>query len=844
MFDFGKMDSSGGQNKETHPIKIYDTLDRLSDAGPLRDAQKEILDQWNDSYRKSKDVILKLHTGQGKTLIGLLTLKALLAENHGKAIYLCPNKQLVEQTCRQAKKFGIDYCTFTDEKVLPHDFLENGTILITHVQKYFNGLSKFGIGSSSIPIDYFVIDDSHACITEISKSFQINVNYKHGVYSKFLLLFEEDLRDQGKGTFSDILNNDFNAFLPVPYWAWVDKENEIIEILSEFRDDLNILFAWTLIRDHIQNCECIISGHYLEIRPYYNPMDNYQGFSKARHRMFMSASTLDDSYLVKGLGISKETLENPLFYKKETWSGEKMLLIPELIDHSLDRVNVINYIAPENKSRLIGVISLVPSNWHSNIWKDCGAEVITSENAIRTIEKIRNGDHFKVKVFVNRYDGIDLADDQCRVLIMDSKPFATSLFDLYEEQCRQDSEIVHLKMAQKIEQGLGRSVRGEKDYSVIMIIGADLINAIRNSKTKSYFSSQTNLQIEMGIEIARQVKNQYDSDTPMIKILNDIVSKSINRASDWKQFYVNTMNGANLDNSPRNRLIDQLIEERNAEELSYSGRFEEAVSKLQNLVDSHISKNEEKGWYLQVMARMQYFQSKSKANQLQVNAHRANRILLRPKTGMIFEKLEFLNQNRLQNILSIMKGYESYDDLILDVNDVLDKLSFGIKAKDFENAVERVGTFLGFISQQPERDWKEGSDNLWCVKDNEFFLIECKSEVAENRDRIDKKETGQMNNSIAWFESKYRTEGVTRIMIVPTRKIAPGAGFIKDVHILRKKGLNALKRNLRNFFSQYSDIDLSTVTLESINEQINHNLLRVKDFKDHYLEEPYLQKSY
>ena len=54
------------------PIKLYDTLDREVDKGPLRPAQAVVLGEWHETHRKQRDVIVKLHTGQGKTLVGLL----------------------------------------------------------------------------------------------------------------------------------------------------------------------------------------------------------------------------------------------------------------------------------------------------------------------------------------------------------------------------------------------------------------------------------------------------------------------------------------------------------------------------------------------------------------------------------------------------------------------------------------------------------------------------------------------------------------------------------------------------------------------------------------------------
>ena len=44
-------------------------------------------------------------------------------------------------------------------------------------------------------------------------------------------------------------------------------------------------------------------------------------------------------------------------------------------------------------------------------------------------------------------------------------------------------------MAQKIEQGLGRAVRGEKDYCVVLVLGEDLVDFVGNNKNREFQSS-------------------------------------------------------------------------------------------------------------------------------------------------------------------------------------------------------------------------------------------------------------------------------------------------------------------------------------------------------------------
>ncbi|MFQ7716561.1 MAG: DEAD/DEAH box helicase [Blautia sp.] len=65
--------------------------------------------EWYTKRRADKDLIIKLHTGEGKTLVGLLLLQSLLNSKEGPCLYICPNKYLVRQVCSEADKFGIPF---------------------------------------------------------------------------------------------------------------------------------------------------------------------------------------------------------------------------------------------------------------------------------------------------------------------------------------------------------------------------------------------------------------------------------------------------------------------------------------------------------------------------------------------------------------------------------------------------------------------------------------------------------------------------------------------------------------------------------------------------------------
>ena len=158
MVDFTKRLASKSVAKVSNPVELYETLDRASDKGPLRPSQQAVLEAWTASRRHERDVIVKLHTGQGKTLVGLLLLQARLNEKKGPAVYLCPNNYLIEQTCEQARQFGIATCRA--EPDLPQQFLDGVQILVTSVQKLFNGLTKFGVDRKSTVVGTLLMDDA------------------------------------------------------------------------------------------------------------------------------------------------------------------------------------------------------------------------------------------------------------------------------------------------------------------------------------------------------------------------------------------------------------------------------------------------------------------------------------------------------------------------------------------------------------------------------------------------------------------------------------------------------------------------------------------------------------
>ena len=841
MADFKKRLNKIAIDKKTNPIEIYDSLDRRSIAGPLRPAQNKILEEWFETHSNQKDLIVKLHTGEGKTLIGLLILQSHINSGQGSCLYVCPNKYLVQQAQKDAKKFGISFCTFEEDGSIPNDFIDGKKILIAHVQKVFNGKTVFGIGSDYIPVSAIILDDSHACIDSIKDSFTINLDKNHSFYKLMIEQFKDSLIKQGQGTFLEIENGDYNSFLPIPYWSWLEKSDQILKILSDFREEKELAFAWPFIKDNIKNCQAFISGNYIEIAPIHIPIEKFTFFDKAKQRILMSATTQDDSFFIKGLGFNIDSVKHPLTNPEQIWSGEKMVLIPSLIDETLDQVTIVNALAkPVKKS--YGVVALVSSFAKTELYYKLGSLVSKSEEMGINVDNLKKGNYEHTLVFANRYDGIDLPDESCRILLIDGKPFFHSLSDRYEESNRINSDSINIKIAQKIEQGLGRSVRGEKDYCIIFLIGSDLVKFIKSSRTNKYFSAQTKKQLDIGLEIAEMAVEELSDKNEPMNAMKSLMKQLLHRDEDWKEFYKEEMNKI-TPNHNDSKIYETLVLERKAAVSNYAGDFENACEFIQKIIDNYCNDDSERGWYLQILARYKYLNSKVESNALQKAAFLKNNELLKPKEGINYKKLEYINENRIQRILHYLSTYSNYQDLMLNVEGVLGDLEFGTSAEKFESAFKELGLMLGFLSERPDKEFKKGPDNLWCGVSNQYFIFECKNEVNIDRKEINKHEAGQMNTHCAWFEGQYGHSAVKRILIIPTKNLSYHGDFTHEVEIMRRDSLKHLRLNVKSFFKEFSKYEIQSMTDDTINGFLNTHKLDIDSLNTLYSEKYYKKQK-
>ncbi len=105
---FGGLGAPDLAETTTDPKRLFRALAKPAGSPFVfpHDIQSEVWDKWF-TRRDEADLVIKMNTGSGKTVIGLIILKSSLNEGQGPAVYLVPDTQLESQVQETADGLGI-----------------------------------------------------------------------------------------------------------------------------------------------------------------------------------------------------------------------------------------------------------------------------------------------------------------------------------------------------------------------------------------------------------------------------------------------------------------------------------------------------------------------------------------------------------------------------------------------------------------------------------------------------------------------------------------------------------------------------------------------------------------
>lgn len=790
--NFGGIRDGSVERSVVDPRALYESLPgKPRGYGYLRDVQGQVLEAWNE-VRADRDVVIKLNTGSGKTIDGLVILQSLLNEGEGPALYVAPNKQLADQVRAEAAKISIRV-TEDPESV---EYLQSRMICVIHAQKVFNGKSIFSNSrqSAPVPIGSVVIDDAHAAVATVRQGFTVRLPASDPGYAALLTLFASAIESYDRRGLADVREQAHGALLRIPYWLVRGRVADVHGILRAAAGRVpEVAFALPAVEDVLETARIVFSAHDVSIATPVPPIEHVSNFVSAAHRIFLTATLADDSVLVTHFGVSPEAARDPIQPATAGDIGERLILAPKQLNPSLDDRAIREAVA--TLARRVNCVVIAPSaNAAQQRWKDLADEIVLGDDVKAAVARLREPESGpRLVVLVNRYDGIDLPEDACRVLVLDGLPQAASPDERLDSQLRTHAVGIDDRQIQRIEQGMGRGVRSNEDYCVVLLLGSETARLVSHPATRSRLGVATLKQLEISERIGEELKG-----ATLGQILEGI-GQVLDRDPDWVAWAKSEIAGL----EPAAASVPfHAIARRDAFDAFARGDSPRAAQILADAAAHPDADRQTRGWLLEIQAGYVDFFDPARAQQLQSQARSCNPATLRPLVVNAYSKLD-VPANQSQASAAYLSRFADSTEMRMSAETIIEKLQFGSETRQFEAALDEFGKFIGLGSQRPDDERGEGPDNIWALSSSEFWVMEAKSGVSS--DEIAKRDLGQLGNSVAWFEKHYGGQSPLPVLVHRARRIAHGATEVPGMKVLTEQGIAAMCASLRSFCDGLAD---------------------------------------
>jgi len=810
MVDFRKHVSRKRHIDLTNLLALFDSLDRQTSHIELRSVQQAALRILSER-RKERDLILKISTGTGKTAVVLLYLWSFMEESHQPVVYLCPTKQLCEQVNIEADKLGLQSTIYPARQTHPSvEGIRAKAIIICTYDKLFNAKTTFDRADVALRPNAIVLDDAHAGVEEIRDCFTLRIS-NNDIRSELLRILDAACAAYKPAAWNDIRNEDPNQLMEIPYWIWKPLLPQIGQIIGGQADDEQLQFVIPHVMDILRRCRCVVSGTAVEIVPDILPVHRSPAYDEAEHRLFMSATLADDSVLVRELGTSISAAEKPVVPPNDSGMGERMVLAPSLVDSKLDRNWVMSLC--ERLSERLNVVVLCPSEPKAREWESVGAEICLRDDVKEAVESLKiASSKGHLVVFSQRYDGIDLPDKSCRVLVLDGMPLGEGILDRLDSSASRFAGGTRNRLIYRIEQGMGRAVRSHADYAVIFLAGDELAHFIAKHDVLSAMNPDTKAQLELAIDLSKMAAEDAGADSEAA--VKDMIRKCLKRDDGWKQFYDETIRKSSVASGTtdpnRIKLADA---ERRAFKCAISNDLQGAVRILRDGIDKFVSDDEAtKGWYLQRVANYMYDIDAGQALEAQRTAYLANKSMYCPP--QIVKRPPKVEESNVQAIISEWyRQFENPNGVIAAINELKSLMSFEMPHSVIEQTLCELAPLLGARGSRPEKEEGDGPDDLWLWGDVSL-VMEAKT---ENQKSLHKKDAGQLSASVNWFKKNYQTrKNVIPIIACRTNLCDCDAYFPENTRVITSDGINQLFEKLEQFYRKIIAQPLMYSTPKSI----------------------------
>lgn len=489
--------------------------------------QEKVLEDYDANNLRTRDLALELPTGTGKTLIGLLIGEYRRRSLGERVAYLCPNRQLASQVHRQAGLYGVESSLLVgrqrdyDEAAF-HRYQLAHAVAVTTYSAIFNSNPKID------DAQLIICDDAHAADSFVAGMWNVDVERRLApeLYDAIVQALGESIPDNLRHAI-DSATDDGSA---ASYRGYVDIVSPIAcyDRYDSLRAaiDTNVRknklrFPWEIINGALDACLIYASPFRIEIRAPIPPTKTHKPFAGANQRVFMSATLGADGDIERMFGIPKiERTPIPDGWEKRG-TGRRLIFFPGMAEAEHD--DLVLSLAKESNR----VLALVPDNRSRDAFASHlkqHFEILGAEEIETDLKEFTEHSGPVVLIVANRYDGIDLPGDDCRLMFITGYPKGSSLQDRFLVDRIGAASRLRDRIRTRITQALGRCTRDESDFALVAVTDGELLKWFCSTDNTSGMHPELQAEIEFGIDNSKDRKQQE---------LLELSREFLQRTNEW-----------------------------------------------------------------------------------------------------------------------------------------------------------------------------------------------------------------------------------------------------------------------------------------------------------------------
>lgn len=810
MVDFSRLNRPKVKSVPIDPVEIFKRTPNTGGApNDLWKGQADALSLWHES-RETKDNLIVLNTGAGKSIVGLMAAQSLVNEGLQNVLFVCSTIDLVRQTAAEADRLGLSYTTRIDSAYSNDEFETGKSFCITTYQSLFLSQSPF----KKFELGGIIFDDAHVSERMIRDSFTVRVrkDIHLDLYSGLVEVIRPEFEHIRKGDhLKFVLDGVTGATTLCPPATAARHSAAIIAAFKayKFNKHLDLLFPMIQIYENVKCCAIYISPWEIEISPPFIPNEHFGHVQQCARRIYLSATMDYPTDFIRAFGTSEFNRIEP---DNDAGNGERLIILGSMLEDQDAKQDLAKALCAQTK-----VLVSVPNYRRAKAWEEICVPP-SKKNFTAELDQFRTK---KQGAFclVSRVDGIDLPQDTCRVMVIDGSPSGSNLQERYQVEALQMLSQNASKMSTRLTQLLGRINRGRSDYGAFVIYGNDLNTWCKNERNLALLPALIRKQFLLGAGLQDQIGKS--TNTNLVELIKGVLGEGDDNTRDkeWLKFYSETIDGLEVDDD-----AIRTVKEREAKlsvgamaeskfmSALWHGDYVNAREALLTVIDE-IAPVDSKlaGWYDLWLGMT--FETDGDAQSAATHYARARSRLTRrlnvPLTSKFSsEEGEIDASNPVARKLADLnlRGGKAFSDLAAKIRPALTTLgNANSSSNQHEEACRLIGELMGFETARPDNVHKKGPDVVWSSEEDKMLIaFELKTQKKDQGTTYKKDAVGQSLNHIEWLQENYEDYEFAGVVIVgPTGVLSGNASPGDHLFLLTTDELCQI---VNNFLARIDDL--------------------------------------